>query len=62
MFGHATNGYLRWSGALIHKSAIAIVLLVIAGAGAAFFSTRVPSSAMTTPRDARWRHLSMNAS
>src|SRR5882724_9631986 len=44
MFGRATNGYLRWSGALIRKSAIAVVLLVVAGAGAAFFSTRVPSS------------------
>jgi HAE1 family hydrophobic/amphiphilic exporter-1 len=44
MFGRATNGYLRWSGALIRKGAIAIALLVVAGAGAAFFSSRVPSS------------------
>ena len=44
MFGRATNGYLRWSETLIRKSAIAIALLVVAGAGAAFFSTRVPTS------------------
>ena len=44
MFGRATEGYLRWSGALIRKSAIAIGILVMAGAGAAFFSAQVPSS------------------
>jgi HAE1 family hydrophobic/amphiphilic exporter-1 len=44
LFGRVTNGYLRWSGALLRKSAIALALLVIAGAGAAFFSTRVPTS------------------
>src|SRR5258707_2132029 len=44
MFGRATNGYLRWSGALIRKSAIAIAILVVTGAGAAFFTGRVPSS------------------
>jgi HAE1 family hydrophobic/amphiphilic exporter-1 len=44
LFARATDGYLRWSGALIRKSAIAIVLLLVAGAGAAFFSGRVPSS------------------
>jgi hydrophobic/amphiphilic exporter-1 (mainly G- bacteria), HAE1 family len=44
MFGRATDGYLRWSAALIRKSAIAIVLLVVVGAAGAFFSTRVPTS------------------
>ena len=44
MFGRATNGYVRWSGALIRKSAVAFVLLVVAGAGAAFFSGKVPTS------------------
>jgi HAE1 family hydrophobic/amphiphilic exporter-1 len=44
MFGRVTNGYLRWSGALIRKSAVAIALLLVAGAGAAFFSGRVPTS------------------
>src|SRR5437868_10342192 len=44
VFGRATEGYLRWSGALIRRSAIAIVLLAAAGAGAAFFSSHVPAS------------------
>jgi HAE1 family hydrophobic/amphiphilic exporter-1 len=44
VFGRVTNGYLRWSGTLIRKSVIAFVLLAIAGVGAAFFSSRVPSS------------------
>jgi HAE1 family hydrophobic/amphiphilic exporter-1 len=44
VFGRVTDGYLRWSGALIRKSVIAIAILVIVGAGAAFFSERVPSS------------------
>ncbi len=43
-FGHATNGYLRWSAALIRKSAIALLVLVAAGIGAIFFSGRVPTS------------------
>src|ERR1700682_6466623 len=33
VFGRATEGYLRWSGVLIRKSAIAIGVLVVAGAG-----------------------------
>jgi HAE1 family hydrophobic/amphiphilic exporter-1 len=44
VFGRATNGYLRWSAALIRKSAIAIVILVVLGAAGAFLSTRIPSS------------------
>src|SRR5260370_928272 len=44
MVGRATNGYLRWSGALLRKSAIAFAMLVVAGAGAAFFSAHVPTS------------------
>ena len=44
VFGHATEGYVRWSGALIHKSAVALVLLVGFGLAAGFFSSRVPSS------------------
>jgi HAE1 family hydrophobic/amphiphilic exporter-1 len=43
-FGHATEGYVRWSGALIRKSGVALVMLVGFGAAAAFFSTKVPSS------------------
>src|SRR6202140_879774 len=44
VFGHATEGYVRWSGALIRKSGVALVMLVIFGIAAAFFSNRVPSS------------------
>src|SRR5213595_367762 len=41
MFERTTHGYIRWSGALIRKSAIAVVLLVVAGLRAGFFSTKV---------------------
>jgi hydrophobe/amphiphile efflux-1 (HAE1) family protein len=44
MFGHATEGYVRWSGTLIRKSAVALVMLVVFGVAAAFFSNKVPSS------------------
>jgi HAE1 family hydrophobic/amphiphilic exporter-1 len=44
MFGRATDGYVRWSGVLIRKSAIALVLLVAFGVAAGFFSGKVPSS------------------
>src|ERR1700677_199052 len=44
MFERATEDYVSVSGALIRKSAIAIVLLVAFAAGAAFFGARVPSS------------------
>jgi len=44
VFGHATETYIRWSGALIRKSAIALAMLVVFGAAAAFFSSKVPSS------------------
>jgi hydrophobe/amphiphile efflux-1 (HAE1) family protein len=47
-FERATEGYLRWSGVLIRKSAVALVVLVAAGAGAAFFSGKVPSSFLPT--------------
>src|SRR5579862_7018026 len=43
-FGRATNGYLRWSGTLIRKGAVAVVILVVAGMGAAFLGTKIPSS------------------
>src|SRR6202453_989855 len=43
-FERATEDYVSVSGALIRKSAIAIVLLVAFAAGAAFFAARVPSS------------------
>ncbi len=43
-FERATNGYLRLSGALIRKSAFALLFLGAAGLGAYFFAGRVPSS------------------
>ncbi|HXO05914.1 MAG TPA: multidrug efflux RND transporter permease subunit [Candidatus Sulfotelmatobacter sp.] len=43
-FESATDGYIRVSGGLIRKSAIAIVLLVVFSAAAVFFASRVPSS------------------
>ncbi|MBZ5593530.1 MAG: multidrug efflux RND transporter permease subunit [Acidobacteriia bacterium] len=44
VFGGATEGYVLLSGALIRKSAVALVLLVGFGVAAAFFGNRVPSS------------------
>ncbi len=44
MFGRATDGYVRWSGALIRKSAVALILLVGFGIAAWFFGSKVPSS------------------
>jgi hydrophobic/amphiphilic exporter-1 (mainly G- bacteria), HAE1 family len=44
VFDRATNGYVRLSGALIRKAAIALVILAVFGAAAAFFASRVPSS------------------
>jgi HAE1 family hydrophobic/amphiphilic exporter-1 len=43
-FERATNTYVRVCGALIRKTALALVMLVTFGAGAAFFSSKVPSS------------------
>jgi HAE1 family hydrophobic/amphiphilic exporter-1 len=44
VFGRATDTYVRWSGTLIRKSAIALVMLVVFGAAGAFFSSKVPTS------------------
>jgi len=44
IFERTTKGYVRICGALIRKAVVAIVLLAIFGAGAAFFSYKVPSS------------------
>ncbi|HEY6333106.1 MAG TPA: efflux RND transporter permease subunit, partial [Blastocatellia bacterium] len=43
-FARATEGYVRWSGVLLHKSAIVIILLIGFGIAAAYFSKRLPSS------------------
>src|SRR5436190_13043853 len=44
VFGRATNQYVRWSGTLIRKSAVALVVLLAFGAAAAFFANKVPTS------------------
>jgi HAE1 family hydrophobic/amphiphilic exporter-1 len=43
-FDRSTEGYLRWSRVLINKSAVAFLILVAAGIGAAVVSTHLPSS------------------
>jgi HAE1 family hydrophobic/amphiphilic exporter-1 len=44
VFDRATNGYVSLCGALLHKSAVALLILAGFGAAAGFFSVRVPSS------------------
>ncbi len=44
IFGRATNGYIRWSGTLMRKSGVALLMLVVFGAAAALIGKRVPSS------------------
>jgi len=44
VFGRATETYIRWSGTLLRKSAVALAMLVVFGAAAAFFGNRLPSS------------------
>src|SRR6195256_2672626 len=44
MFERASKGYVRLSGGLIRKSALALVLIVAFGLAGVFFGSRVPSS------------------
>jgi hydrophobic/amphiphilic exporter-1 (mainly G- bacteria), HAE1 family len=44
MFGRATDGYVQVSGALLRKSAIALVLLAGFGAAGLMIGTRLPTS------------------
>ena len=44
MFGHATEGYVRLSGALIRKSAVAVIMLVAFSVAVGFLANKVPSS------------------
>jgi HAE1 family hydrophobic/amphiphilic exporter-1 len=44
IFERATRGYVRGSAALIRKSALALVALVLFGVAGLFFAKRVPSS------------------
>jgi HAE1 family hydrophobic/amphiphilic exporter-1 len=43
-FARATNSYVRWSGTLIRKSAVALAMLVVFGAAAGLVSKKVPAS------------------
>src|ERR1700740_249922 len=44
VFERTTEGYVRWSGALVQKVAVMLVLLVACGVGGFFFGNRLPSS------------------
>jgi HAE1 family hydrophobic/amphiphilic exporter-1 len=44
VFQRATDGYVHWSGLLVQKTVVVIVLLAIFGIAAGFFAHRVPSS------------------
>jgi HAE1 family hydrophobic/amphiphilic exporter-1 len=44
IFGRATEGYVRLSGALLHKGVLSLAILAVLGLAAVFFSGRVPSS------------------
>ena len=44
IFARATDGYVRMAGALIRKSAVALVLLITCGGLAAYFGAKLPSS------------------
>jgi HAE1 family hydrophobic/amphiphilic exporter-1 len=44
IFGRSTNAYVRWSGALIRKSALAFVVLIGFGVAGWFLSGKVPTS------------------
>jgi HAE1 family hydrophobic/amphiphilic exporter-1 len=44
VFERATEGYVSWSGVLLKKTAVVIVLLLVFCIAAGFFANRVPSS------------------
>src|SRR5262249_29984359 len=44
VFERATNRYVRWSAALVRKSAVVLILLVGFAVAGLFFANRVPSS------------------
>jgi hydrophobic/amphiphilic exporter-1 (mainly G- bacteria), HAE1 family len=44
VFERATGGYVHWSGALLRKGAMVLVLLVACGVAGVFFGGRLPSS------------------
>jgi hydrophobic/amphiphilic exporter-1 (mainly G- bacteria), HAE1 family len=45
-FERSTDSFVRWSGDLIRKAAVVMVLLVVAGVAAWFFSAHLPTSFM----------------
>src|SRR5271168_2462086 len=47
VFEQATEGYVRWSGVLLKKTVVAVVLLLVFCLAAGFFANRVPSSFLT---------------
>jgi hydrophobic/amphiphilic exporter-1 (mainly G- bacteria), HAE1 family len=44
MFGHATEGYVRLSGALVRKSVVAVLILIGCGVASYFISNKLPTS------------------
>src|ERR1700734_3418191 len=44
MFGRATEGYVRLSGALMRRSVVAVILLAACGVASYFVSTKLPTS------------------
>jgi HAE1 family hydrophobic/amphiphilic exporter-1 len=44
VFARTTDGYVKWSGALLRKSVLAVGLLATAAAAGLFFAGRVPST------------------
>src|SRR6202167_2281360 len=44
VFEQTTDGYVHWSGVLLRKTAVLVVLLVAFGIAAGFFASRLPSS------------------
>jgi hydrophobe/amphiphile efflux-1 (HAE1) family protein len=44
LFERATGGYVHWSGVLLRKGALVLLLLLICGVAGMFFSSRLPSS------------------
>jgi HAE1 family hydrophobic/amphiphilic exporter-1 len=44
VFAKGTDAYVHWSGVLLRKSAVALVLLAVFGVAAGYFSSKVPSS------------------
>jgi len=44
VFERATDGYVRWSGVLVRKTVVVVVLLLVFCGAGGFFASRIPSS------------------